>query len=86
MNKIVLDHYPAARLPDDLRRGFEDAREVRVTIEIADDAEPHRNRLSGEQPGLFSQYRNLAGQSYTSIEQVNDRIRALRDEWDHRER
>ena len=34
MNKIVHDHYPAERLPDDLRQEVPDALEVRVTLEV----------------------------------------------------
>ena len=33
MNKIVLEHYPVSRLPDDLREAVGDAKEVTLTIE-----------------------------------------------------
>lgn len=34
MNKIVRDHYPVERLPDDLRQEVPDAVEVKVTLEV----------------------------------------------------
>ncbi len=33
MNRIVKDHYPAAKLPEDLREGIDPAAEVVVTVE-----------------------------------------------------
>lgn len=33
MNRIVRDHYPAAKLPDDLREGIDPGAEVIVTVE-----------------------------------------------------
>ncbi|HEY5225874.1 MAG TPA: hypothetical protein VIJ06_03705 [Methylovirgula sp.] len=34
MNKIVKEHYPAAKLPEDLREGLDPAQEVRVTVTV----------------------------------------------------
>lgn len=33
MNRIVRDHYPASKLPEDLREGIDPAAEVVVTVE-----------------------------------------------------
>ena len=33
MNRIVRDHYPASKLPDDLREGIDPGAEVVVTVE-----------------------------------------------------
>ena len=33
MNKIVRDHYPLSKLPDDHRRGLDPAKDVRVVLE-----------------------------------------------------
>ena len=39
MNRIVREHYPASRLPEDLREGIDPAREVTVTVIVNDDTE-----------------------------------------------
>lgn len=36
MNKIVLEHYPADRLPDDVRRHF--AKGASVTLEVREES------------------------------------------------
>lgn len=39
MNKIVREHYPASRLPEDLREGIDPAREVTVTVSVDEQTE-----------------------------------------------
>ncbi len=85
MNKIVLDHYPTSKLPEDMRQGLDDVGEVRVTIEASPRAEQPPADVSVPAPGRFSKYRYLAKGRFSSADEVNDHVRSLRDEWDHRE-
>lgn len=75
MNKIVREHYPAARLPDDLREGFNIDGEVRITIE---QVEPQKGRMSLED--IFA----VATPPYRTKEEIDDEIRQLREEWSDR--
>jgi hypothetical protein len=45
MNRIVKEHYPASKLPDDLREGLAPKAEVRVTVEW--DSAPNDNTGDG---------------------------------------
>jgi hypothetical protein len=41
MNKIIREHYPASKLPNDLREGIDPASNVTVTI-VAEENTPRR--------------------------------------------
>jgi hypothetical protein len=74
--KIVLDHYPASRLPDDLRGNLASDSVVRITIE-----EERRAPLSRDE--FLRQVKEIKKTSKTvTIDEAVARIRALRDEWD----
>ena len=76
MNKVVRQHYPASRLPADLRAQFPERSSVTVTIE-----DEVRNPITREQ--LLEMFRkareNAPG---TTLDEAVARIRALRDEWE----
>lgn len=76
MNKIVREHYPASRLPAELREGIASGASVRVTVE-----EEVRTPLGREE--LIKLMREAqANASVTTLEEAVQRIRRLRDEWD----
>jgi hypothetical protein len=98
MNKIVRDHYPVSRLPDDLRTGFDHDATVRIVIE-----EQETSTVAGSTDGLppsFFEYREpgppmkvadllesirtykASRAPSTDEEEAVRRIRELRDEWD----
>lgn len=70
--KIVTEHFPVERLPEELRAGIEAGRAVRVTVEV-EEPRPRRTPQSffGSAPGV-----------YGSPEEAVAAIRKLRDEWD----
>jgi hypothetical protein len=70
--KIVTEHFPVDRLPEELRRGIESGRMVRVVVEA--EVEPARIPLVD----LIGSAKGL----YASPEEAVAYIRALRDEWD----
>jgi hypothetical protein len=76
MNKLVLEHYPASRLPAALRRGLSADATVRVTVE----EEPSGSSIHDLERQL-REYRSR-NPDRVSIEQGVARIRQLRDEWD----
>lgn len=78
MNRIVLEHYPAAKLPKDLRGDIDIGAPVRVVVEEEETAKP---RLTVEQfRALIERAHNSA--KPTTIEEATARVRALRDEWE----
>jgi hypothetical protein len=74
MNKIVRDHYPASRLPDDLRTGLDPKAHVRVTIE--------EEFPDAEKAKRLRQMLVAARQKPPTQDDPVSRIRKLRDEWD----
>ena len=94
MNKIVREHYPAARLPEDLRTGLQGVEHVRVVIETVDDRPadvldepaltpiPADNSVSGAQMLEDLKVYKAKHGATTSEEEAVSRIRKLRDEWD----
>ncbi|ESY74362.1 hypothetical protein NKJ90_21595 [Mesorhizobium sp. M0051] len=76
MNKIILEHYPASKLPDELREGIALSASVKVTIE-----EEAKQPLGRKQ--LLELMRNAQANAVgTSLDEAVARVRALRDEWE----
>jgi hypothetical protein len=74
MNKIVRN-YPASKLPADLREGVDPNARVTITVELPEDAPPHRPMTLEE---LFAARRP----PFRTAEEINAEIRRQRDEWD----
>ena len=72
MNKIVKEHYPISKLPEDLRAGLDPDAEVTVTVEQAE--KPERVMSLEE---IFAARRTV----FNSPEEVVEHVRSLRDEW-----
>ncbi|WFR95338.1 hypothetical protein [Rhizobium tumorigenes] len=95
MNKIVLEHYPLSKLPDDMRRGLDESATVKVVIEQdADQSETerwpgfaHLPKLDIEPSSIeqiledIEKFRKTNPSTVSTAEAVA-RIRELRDEWD----
>ena len=75
MNKVVLEHYPASRLPKDLRGSIATNASVRVTVE-----EEPVSLDRGELLKLLDDARR--GAKGVSTDDAVRRIRELRDEWE----
>ena len=73
MNKVVREHYPASRLPEDLRGRIDADRTVTVTVVEEEPVEP---AMTLEE--LFA----LRRPPFLSAAEIDDHIRQLRDEWD----
>ncbi len=74
MNKIVRHNYPVSKLPEDLREGLPE--DQTVTVEVAVETRqqtPHRTLED-----IFAH----APRTFASVKEVNDYVRAMRDEWD----
>jgi hypothetical protein len=75
MNKIVREHYPASKLPDELRAGIAPGRNVTVTVE--------EEWLRPEKPMSLEEIFEASKPFQTrSAEEIDTFIRAERDAWD----
>ena len=70
--KIIVENYPAHKLPEDLRRGLGQLGNVRVTVEAAGTV---------EKKPLTSFVGSAAG-CYATPEDAVSAVRSLRDEWE----
>jgi hypothetical protein len=76
MNKIVREHYPVERLPEDLRRDLEGSTSVRLTLEVGStSASRSRDVLERAR-----QMREAGLIKPTTEGEAVERIRRLRDE------
>ncbi|MGE0752556.1 MAG: hypothetical protein AB7K64_18440 [Variibacter sp.] len=75
MNSIVRQHYPASKLPEDLREGVDPASTVTVTVTVEELTRPERVMSLDE---IFS----LSGFRRLTTEEIDADIRRMRDEWD----
>jgi hypothetical protein len=75
MNKIFREHFPAAKLPDELRGAIDPSRQVTVTVV---EEVPPEDVMSLEE--IFA----LRQPPFRTVEEIDGDIRALRDEWQDR--
>lgn len=73
MNKIIREHYPASKLPEDLRPS--DNPNASVTVTIEEEKRPEKVMTLDE---IFS----LTGFRRRSAAEIDADIRKMRDEWD----
>ena len=74
MNRIVREHYPASRLPEELRAGLDPKASVTVTVE---EVEPRPDRVMTIDE-IFAARRP----PYRTADEIDVDIREQRDEWD----
>jgi hypothetical protein len=88
MNKIVLDHYPVSKLPEDMREGLDVSATVKVVIEeeaAGNEQQTGKDnkRLSvAETVALVNACKKDILKQPEAGEAVS-RIRQLRDEWEN---
>ena len=75
MNKIVREHYPASKLPADLREGVDPRSTVTVTV-MVEGLQRHERVMTLDE--IFAARRP----PFRSVEEIDAEIRRLRDEWD----
>jgi hypothetical protein len=75
MNKIVKEHYPASRLPEDLRTGVDPRSTVTVTI-VEEEMKPPRRVMTPEE--LWA----LRAPPFRSAAEIDEDLGRDRDEWD----
>jgi hypothetical protein len=74
MNRIVREHYPASKLPDDLRAGVDPSSTVTVTI-VEEEKRPEKVMTLEE---IFA----LRRPPFRTAEEIDEDLRRQRDEWD----
>lgn len=85
MNKIVREHYPVEKLPEDLRADFPS--DALVTVQVVQEDElifsTQPDPMSAEQlADLIRRRHEGKTEPGRSIEDIVAEVRALRDEWD----
>jgi hypothetical protein len=74
MNRIIREHYPASKLPDDLRAGVDPSATVTVTI-IEEEKRP-------EKVMSLEEIWALRTPPFKTAKEIDDDLRRQRDEWD----
>jgi hypothetical protein len=79
MNKIVLEHYPVEKLPEDMRVGLDGYQTVRVVIE--QEANSKRLATPAETVAAIRKFR-AENPERENLDEAVAGIRNLRNEWD----
>jgi len=74
MNRIIREHYPASKLPEDLRAGVDPSSTVTVTI-VQEEKRPEKVMTLDE---IFA----LRRPPFRTAEEIDEDLRRQRDEWD----
>jgi len=74
MNRIIREHYPASKLPEDLRAGVDPSSTVTVTI-VEEAKQPEKVMTLEE---IFA----LRRPPFRTAEEIDEDLRRQRDEWD----
>jgi hypothetical protein len=74
MNRVIREHYPASKLPEDLRAGVDPSSTVTVTI-VEEEKRPEKVMTLEE---IFA----LRRPPFRTAEEIDEDLRRQRDEWD----
>ena len=74
MNRITREHYPASKLPEDLRAGVDLSSTVTVTI-VEEEKRPEKVMTLEE---IFA----LRRPPFRTAEEIDEDLRRQRDQWD----
>jgi hypothetical protein len=74
MNRIIREHYPASKLPEDLRAGVDPSSTVTVTI-VEEEKRPEKVLTLEE---IFA----LRRPPFRTAEEIDEDLRRQRDQWD----
>jgi hypothetical protein len=74
MNRIIREHYPASKLPEDLRAGVDPSSTVTVTI-VEEEKRPEKAMTLEE---IFA----LRRPPFRTAKEIDEDLRRQRDEWD----
>jgi hypothetical protein len=74
MNRIIREHYPASKLPEDLRAGVDPS--ATVTVTIVEEEKPPEEVMSLEE--IWA----LRAPPFRTAKEIDDALRRQRDEWD----
>jgi hypothetical protein len=88
MNRIVREHYPVARLPEDLREGLDLGADVTVVVEMIASRQSARDATSHSHGSpdlpITRLLEELRDQRASTVDPV-ERVRSARCEWDGRD-
>jgi hypothetical protein len=75
MNKIVREHYPVAKLPEDLRESLDPSGPAAVTV--TPEAAPSRRKSRAAE--IMERYHESHPPRFRSVEDILDHVRHVRD-------
>jgi hypothetical protein len=83
MNKIVREHYPVEKLPEDLRRLVPNASEVLLEITVATEppGKTPRPLTGAETAAMIRELHRDRPSGGRTMEEIVKEVRELRDEW-----
>jgi hypothetical protein len=76
MTRIVREHYPVSKLPEDLREGLDPDAKALVTV-TAEASDAPRGKSSGRE--IIERYRATHPPRYRDIQEILDVVRKIRD-------
>lgn len=80
MNRLVREHYPVSKLPEDLREGLDGQGEVTITIEIDPASEASKDRVEGgSNESWVERGKRVRQPNFASGEDVDAYVRSLRE-------
>jgi hypothetical protein len=85
MNRIVREHYPVEKLPEDLREGIPAGEQVKVIVEperVAFEGSSLQDLQRPERVLTLEEMFAMRRPVYSSVEETVAHVRTLRDEWD----
>jgi hypothetical protein len=82
MNKIIINHYPVAKLPRDMRQGLNSDAAVKIIIEQEQDAPQIKRMTAAETIAMLDKKPSDKPPTEAEWDEAVSRVRALRDEWE----
>ena len=74
MNRIVKEHYPASKLPEDLRAGVDPSATVTVTV-------VEENASGPQEVMTLEEIWSLRAPPFRSMDEIDADLHRQRDEW-----
>jgi hypothetical protein len=82
MNRIVRQHYPVERLPEDLREGIPAGEQVTVVVEIEGGISGSDLSKSPARVLTLDEMFAMRRPPFRTLEEINETLRRDRDEWE----
>jgi len=82
MNRIVREHYPVEKLPEDLREGIPAGQQVTVVVEIGGEISGSEYLKPPERVLTLDEMFAMRRPPFRTSEEINETLRRDRDGWE----